>query len=247
MIVSVENTDPILGPAPTATVVPPAPLSAQRATVLGDVRAHAPTRVGDVATRLGLHTNTVREHLEALVELGLLVHHSVGTQPARGRGRPARWYRPAPTADPSVSTRDYAGLATALAGHLARTGATPESDARAAGTAWGRELVPECRAGAPSDDPGRTVLAVLTHLGFDPVDDGPTHGVALRRCPLLDAARRFPAVVCQVHLGIVEGVLAELGAPAGPGPALQPFAEPGACRLYLPTSLPPSRTGGPRP
>ncbi|MGW3483450.1 helix-turn-helix transcriptional regulator [Rhodococcus indonesiensis] len=237
-----ENSDPILGPAPAATTVPPTPLSAQRATVLGDVRAHAPVRVGDVAGRLALHTNTVREHLEALVELGLLVHDSVGPQPARGRGRPARWYRPAPAADPSA--RDYAGLATALAGHLARTSATPESDARAAGTDWGRELVREHRG---SDDPDRTVLTVLTDLGFDPVDDGPLRGVALRRCPLLAAARRFPGVVCQVHLGIVEGVLAELGAPTGPGLDLMPFAEPGACRLFLPAPAAPARSSGRQP
>ncbi|WKK11726.1 transcriptional regulator [Rhodococcus ruber] len=238
-----ENSDPALGPAPPATAEPP-PLSAQRATVLGDVRTHAPVRVGDVAGRLALHTNTVREHLEALVELGLLVHDSVGPQPARGRGRPARWYRPAPAADPSVSARDYAGLATALAGHLARTSATPESDARAAGTDWGRDLVREYRA---SGDPDRTVLTLLAHLGFDPVDDGPLRGVALRRCPLLAAARRFPTVVCQVHLGIVEGVLAELGAPTGPGLDLLPFAEPGACRLFLPTPAAPPRPSGRQP
>ncbi|NGP04887.1 transcriptional regulator [Rhodococcus sp. 14C212] len=223
------------------------PLSAQRVTVLDDVRAHAPTRVGDVAARLALHTNTVREHLEALVDLGLLLHDNVGTQPARGRGRPARWYRPAPAADPSVSARDYAGLATALAGHLARTSTTPESDARAAGTEWGRELVREYRTGSPSDDPDRTVLALLTHLGFDPVDDGPHRGVALRRCPLLAAARRFPAVVCQVHLGIVEGALDELGAPTAPGLDLLPFAEPGACRLFLPASAESPRSSGRQP
>lgn len=227
-----------LGPRPTQTLAGYPPLSRQRLAVLEFVRMHAPVRVSDTATGLELHPNTVREHLEALTHTGLV--DAVTEKPTR-RGRPAALYRPTPT-DPAVPAHDYAGLAGALAGHLARTSTDPEGDARAAGIEWGRELVGEL--GGPSDgestdtaDPRRQVLDILSRLGFGPDAEGtddPSRGIALRTCPLLAAARRYPSVVCQVHLGIVEGVLQELRASTGPGLDLVSFAEPGACRLFLP-------------
>ena len=57
--------------------------------------------------------------------------------------------------------------------------------------------------------------------------------VQLRRCPLLDIARRYPEVVCQVHRGLIEGALTQLGGHDA-GVDLQPFADPDACRLILP-------------
>ncbi|MDI3314281.1 MAG: transcriptional regulator [Mycobacterium sp.] len=214
----------------------PAALSGQRLRVLEYVRAHSPVRVVDVAAGLDLHPNTVREHLDAIAGQGLVER---STASPLGRGRPAAWYQ-ASSADPFVAVRDYAGLATALAGHLARTSTQPERDARAAGIEWGRELADELTH--LDGDPRRAVLEVLARLGFAPDDDtdtpGARGGIALRRCPLLDAARRYPAIICQVHLGIVEGVLERLGARTGPGLDLIPFAEPGACRLFLPYPMP---------
>ncbi|MGV0790947.1 helix-turn-helix transcriptional regulator [Mycolicibacterium sp. XJ1819] len=226
-----ENTAPPLGPAPAASGAGQVPLSGQRLRVLEHVRTHAPARTPDAARALGLHQNTVREHLDALVDLGLVERT---TEAATGRGRPAALYRPS-AADPAVPARDYAGLATALAGHLARNSADPERDARAAGAEWGRELADG--AAGVGGDPRRTVLDVLTRLGFAPDEDDPARGVALRRCPLLDAARRYPSVVCRVHLGIVEGLLESVAAPTGPGLDLIAFAEPGACRLFLPDPI----------
>ncbi|WP_260743867.1 metalloregulator ArsR/SmtB family transcription factor [Mycobacterium sp. SMC-2] len=222
----------VFGPEPAPTLGVPVPLSGQRLRVLEYVRAHSPVRVADAATGLDLHPNTVREHLDAVVDLGLVER---STAAALGRGRPATVYR-ASAADPAVAIRDYAGLATALAGHLARTSAHPERDARAAGIEWGRELIDEhSQAGG---DPRQSVLEALTRLGFAPDDEpetpGAHRGIALRFCPLLDAARRYPTVVCQVHLGIVEGMLERLGAHSVGGLDLIPFAEPGACRLFLP-------------
>ncbi len=207
-------------------------LSGQRLRVLEYVRAHSPVRVAEAAAALDLHANTVREHLDAVAEFGL-VERSVAR--TRGRGRPATLYR-ASAADPAVAIRDYAGLATALAGQLARTSAHPERDARAAGVEWGRELIDE--SSQAGGDARQSVLEALARLGFAPDEDpdAPSahQGIALRRCPLLNAARRYPAIVCQVHLGIVEGMLEQLGAAGVPGLGLIPFAEPGACRLFLP-------------
>lgn len=222
----------VLGPRSTPVLEAPVALSGQRLRVLDYVRAHSPVRVTEVAGALGLHANTVREHLDAVVTLGLVERATARTA---GRGRPATLYRVS-AADPAVAVRDYAGLATALAGQLARTSVQPERDARAAGVEWGRELLDDrSHAGR---DARQTVLEALARLGFAPDDDpgtsGARRGVALRRCPLLDAARRYPTIVCQVHLGIVEGMLQRLGVTDTPGLDLIPFAEPGACRLFLP-------------
>lgn len=220
-----KNSRVELGPPPAPAAATEVALSGQRMRVLAHVRAHGPIRIADAATQLGVHPNTVREHADALVGLGLIDRT---TEAAAGRGRPAALYRPS-HAGPAAG--EYAALATALAGHLARTSANPEKDAREAGAEWGRELID----GAPHTDADvrPTILDSLARLGFDPHDDGTQRGIALRRCPLLDAAKRYPAVVCQVHLGIVEGMLRHLETPTA-GTELVAFAEPGACRLFLP-------------
>lgn len=216
-----------LGPAPTPYSGQVA-LSGARLRVLEHVRTHAPVRITDASADLALHPNTIREHLDALAGLGLVERV---TEAAVGRGRPAALYRPSAT-DPAPSAREYAGLATALAGHLARTSSDPECDAHAAGVEWGRELIEG--SVRVDGDARQSVLDALAGLGFAPDDQGAERGVALRCCPLLSAAHRYPSVVCQVHLGIVEGALERLGGPTGPGLDLIAFAEPGACRLFLP-------------
>jgi len=89
----------------------------------------------------------------------------------------------------------------------------------------------------------RAVVKLLDGLGFDPTADARVGVVKLHRCPLLAAAHQHQEVVCGVHLGIVRGALDEMGADAErtESTALQPFSEPGACRLDL---LPRSPTTG---
>ena len=87
------------------------------------------------------------------------------------------------------------------------------------------------------------VVGLLDRLGFSPEveptrETGSASLVLLRTCPLLDAAKRHPEVVCQVHLGLVAGALeAHDHSPEGLG--LRPFARPGACELDLPPTLVP--------
>lgn len=126
--------------------------------------------------------------------------------------------------------RDYVGLASALARYIASTSQHPREDAIAAGEAWGAEL-----ANAPRHEGGTssaTVISLLDELGFAPDVDGTGRSIALRRCPLLDAVRAAPEVVCGVHLGLARGVLAAKGATPS-SVRLTPFAEVGACRLSV--------------
>ncbi|WP_336708591.1 helix-turn-helix transcriptional regulator [Oerskovia sp. USHLN155] len=264
-----ENTEPLgqagraisprpgYGPPLVRRPVRPARLSRARLAVLDVLASQSePCSVASVATALDQHPNTVREHLEGLVEAGLATSENA---PAQGRGRPARLYSPATESPTTAGAAEYAGLASALAAQIARSSADPVGDALAAGRAWGADLV----AGhePPSGDRGHgpsgegadgaalqatalpdrahvaiaarhEVVALLDRLGFAPQADDDAASVALTRCPLLEAAYRNPEVVCAVHLGLAQGALERLGAPRE-GTSLLPFAEPGACRLRL--------------
>lgn len=210
-----------LGPRPSD--VPPEPSSRARAGVLAALRAvGVPTAAAGVGAVTGLHPNTVREHLEVLVQAGLARRRRAAPQ---GRGRPAWLYSAAHGDLP-----EYAGLARALAEALARTSERPWDDAVAAGRGWGRSLVARTEAGS-GERVRDEVLGLLADLRFAPrtEEDGT---VRLTCCPLLEAARVHPTVVCGVHLGLVRGALEQLGAESA-GARLQPFAEPGSCLLTL--------------
>jgi predicted ArsR family transcriptional regulator len=213
----VKKSGEPLGPLPAEL---PPELPATRATVLA---ALAPDGVAlaEVVRRTRLHANTVREHLDALVAGGQVERRRAAPV---GRGRPAWLYA---AADQQEVGSPYAVLASTLASALATTSATPREDAARAGTAWGRDLV----RGRPGGEPRARVAEVLGRLGFAPQADEGGRVLHLTRCPLLDAARAHPDVVCAVHLGLVRGALAELGTEEAA--ELFPFSEPGACRLEL--------------
>jgi predicted ArsR family transcriptional regulator len=148
----------------------------------------------------------------------------------RGRGRPAWLY----SATAPAGQSEYAGLAATLASAIQRTSSAPRADGIAAGAEWGHGLARD-KGGPPRRGEAaarRQVVALLDDLGFAPEANRAQSKVRLTRCPLLEAAYRYPDVVCGVHLGIVRGALEEYGAD-GAGSELYPFAEPGACRLEL--------------
>lgn len=180
----------------------------------------APLTLAELAEASGLHPNTLRSHLDPLLDSGAVVRTR---EPVSGRGRPAHRYaasgaRPGPAAE-------VTGLAIALAEAVTHASRNPAEEARRAGRGWGRRLAQE---------PGRRpdVREVLDRMGFGPQPD-PTDTSTLRltRCPLLAAARTAPEVVCGVHHGLVEGLLNRTG--AATGVELEPFAEVGACRLRV--------------
>lgn len=217
------------GPLPSTTSRVHEARGRAAAGVLASLEEHdGPLTVVALAERLGQHPNTLREHLDALVAAGLAERSRAV---ASGRGRPAWLYAAVPASEDG--SREYAGLATALAMQLAHTSENPRAEAAAAGQAWGARL-----AGATRPRPGtsaairRGVVDVLDELGFAPEADSRTTTVRLPRCPLLEAAREQPEVVCSVHLGIVRGAMSTWGAEAD-GIQLVPFAEPGACLLHL--------------
>ena len=231
---TVENR----GPSPVRRDDTLAGMSPARARVLEFLQSQPEAVSADrVAGVFGQHVNTVRGHLDQLVSDGLALRHR---REAAGRGRPSWLYASNPLkSEPDSRVREYGALAGALASHLIRTRSTPADEARTAGQEWGRRIASDrgaAPAGIDPDPPAsarREVLGILDELGFAPAATAGSPLVQLRRCPLLDVARRYPEVICQVHLGVVAGALREMGG-TDDGLDLLPFADAGSCRLILP-------------
>lgn len=201
---------PTFGPAPTPTRTMPA-MSTQRREMLDALAAQSePATVDELAAMTGLHANTVRSHLDGLVEDGVVSRNSVRSG---RRGRPSWRYRVVP--ERMSGAPEYVALAMVLADQIAALSDDPPAAARAAGERWSAELP---GAGTTTAH----MVELLDDLGFAPQREGVD--IRLLQCPLLSAARRNPEVVCGVHEGLIRGRLQD-----GEGGRLESFAGPGYC------------------
>src|SRR5690606_25917446 len=138
-----------------------------------------------------------------------------------------------------AGARSYRLLAQILASYLAAQAADPARAAIEAGQEWGRYL-----AGRPPpfhrSDADRAVsqlVGTLDQIGFgqEVVTAGESRRIRLHHCPFREVAAEHGEVVCSVHLGLMRGLLAELGAPVD-AQRLEPFVEPNLCVAYLSTT-----------
>jgi predicted ArsR family transcriptional regulator len=180
-------------------------------------QADRPLSTVEISDKLNLHPSTVRLHLDKLREADLV-------RPAADRhgtvGRPQYLWSvgeqlPALGAEPEA----FRLLAHLLADLSARSGSRP-STALDTGRQSGMDRMAHRSAPerALSARVGReacvqAVLDELTDLGFDPslcagLVDGDTVAISFQRCPFRELAVRYPDLVCQLHRGITEGILA---------------------------------------
>jgi len=186
----------------------------------------------DLADRLGVHANTVRLHLERLRDAGLIDAEAVH----RGTvGRPQHLYFLAAGApglgfDPPA----HALLAGLLATLAERIGADSD-DAADTGHAWGAEAGRRTRSRSCL----RALEAELNRLGFEPAvepGDGPAEGatrIEFLHCPFRELAEAYPELVCNLHRGLCEGVVDQVG-----GGRVQEFAtlyDPEPCHVIVAT------------
>jgi len=223
------------GPRPTP---PPPALSAARERVLRAVAdAAGPVTLADLAERLGGHPNTTRQQLDALAVDGLVDARVLQRET---RGRPPQAFTLTDLGRRALGAHpEYAEMLGAFATYLVRRG-RPGEEAREVGAIWGAEradaVASRLAAGASAPPgPADGLVEVLAMLGFEPERartpaDEPA--VVLRACPLLGLAREHPEVICELHRGLVDGVMRRLGASGGV--ELIPFAEPDGCRVRLP-------------
>lgn len=194
-----------------------------------------PLDVQDVARQVGLHPNTARFHLDALVGCGLAMR---GSRRRDTPGRPRLTYWAAPGSTPA-GRRRYRLLAEMLTGMVAEMVSEPGEAAAAAGREWGRCLTaqpPSFRRLGPRKAVEK-LTAALTNIGFgaetvEAVASGGGYRLRLYQCPFREVAERHREVVCALHLGLVQGVLRQLRAPIT-ADRLLPFAEPGVCLTEL--------------
>lgn len=216
-----------------------------RVRVLETLRRNGASTVPELADAVGLAPNTVRLHLDQLVEASLVTRERA--EPA-GRGRPRQVYTA--VADADVSEGAYRELARLLAETLAQTGAAAQEAALSTGHAWGSELVaqspsadadPDAERSLQNDGPDQLV-ALMDDLGFAPrlSDDG--QAVEMYHCPFHQVAQQHSDVVCGLHLGLMQGALRQLGSPTH-ATRLVPFATPRACRAHLGAGPPAQRVG----
>lgn len=208
-------------------------LGESRAQMLATLRcADTPLTVGAVADRVGLHPNTARFHLDALVEAGLAGRE---TEEREQPGRPRVLYS-ARAEDSGV--RSYRLLAQILSGYLAAAMPRPSEAAIEAGHAWGRYLAERPPPFRRLDTAAAVaqLVRVLDAIGFAPeaVTTGSERQVLLRHCPFREVAEEHAEVACSVHLGLMRGLLGELDAPVA-AERLDPFVEPGLCVAHLVT------------
>ncbi|MDP2293323.1 MAG: helix-turn-helix domain-containing protein [Actinomycetota bacterium] len=178
--------------------------------------ADAPVTAAALAAALGIHHTAVRQHLALLVEAGLVAPHAM---PVEGRGRPRTGYL---VVEPGAPYRELAGmLADAV-----RAGRS----AREAGREAGLRVEPSV------DGPLVTLRDEAARLGFDPelhdpeLHDSELHDVVLRSCPFADLAAEQPDMVCDLHVGLAEGIAERAGGMVVLGISL---ADPhrGGCRI----------------
>jgi predicted ArsR family transcriptional regulator len=206
-----------------------APLGESRARVLDLLRAAGgPLGVQDVAGQTGLHPNTARFHLDALVAAGLATRRA---QPRPAPGRPSIAYQ-VTDADGPAGRRRFRLLAEMLTSMIAGVMPQPGEAAAEAGREWGRYLTepPPPYQSLNADQAIEKLTAALEEIGFAPetLAEGGGYRLRLHQCPFREVAEHHQDVVCALHLGLMQGVLGQLRAPVT-ADRLQPFAEPSIC------------------
>ena len=215
-----------------------------RVAVLQALRAGAGSLdVQAIAEQVGLHTNTVRSHLDQLMEAGLV---ESAVQERTTPGRPRLLFRATATQGAGAEG-SYKVLAEVLASGIRDGEPAPGAVAAKAGRRWGQHLEQQGWASAEPVDSGRAldrIVALLDDVGFapqigepaspttDPGGAGVATVIELHRCPFYDIARGHTEVVCAVHLGLIQGALDHMQAPPLTV-RLEPFVRPDLCLVHM--------------
>jgi predicted ArsR family transcriptional regulator len=187
--------------------------------------------VRELSTRLSLHPNTLRPHLRRLEEAGLVASEA---RKASAVGRPQVLY--SATDREAREGRDFRLLADILAG---LTTAQRQRD-RAADLArdWGAYLVGRSVQKPGARRPAGPDLAVLqealSDAGFDPRfrrRGARSVEITLRECPFQDLLDEHRPLVCAVHRGLLEGMLAASRPPLAMAEFDERADRSTACRL----------------
>jgi len=190
-----------------------------------------PVSVRELSRRLSLHPNTLRPHLRHLERAGLVTRE---IRRGSNVGRPQTLYSIVVTAD-TAEDGDYRLLSEILLG--AMSGKRGRDRATELAREWGGYLATR---GAPKPGvrvpAGRNLAALqeaMARAGFEPRfrrQGRQVVEVTLRDCPFRELVEDHREIVCAVHLGLLEGMLAAVK-PSLEVRQFRPFAERSICRL----------------
>jgi predicted ArsR family transcriptional regulator len=190
-----------------------------------------PVPVRELATRLGLHANTIRPHLRRLADAGLIAVETRRSPSAVGR--PQALYS-AVTRE-GREGRDYRLLADILATLVA--GSRARGRAEELAREWGDFLMARHASPPGARRPGPNLAALrdaMAEAGFDPRFRRRGNGaieIGLRSCPFRDLLEEHRELACTVHRGLLEGML-EGARPRLHLRSFEPLADRGTvCRL----------------
>jgi len=193
-----------------------------------------PLGVKELTDHVGLNHNAVRQHLAILKEAGLI-------QESRERrsapGRPRLLYSLTPEA---AGTWETPGPYTWLAMTLSQA-MEDHCSAREAGRIQGEVLAARLKGLKSIEDgsnkaflPEDLMELEMARFGFRPtrITTGTQVRLVLTHCPFAHVAQFSPDTVCQVHLGMAEGLAKGFGGLEVERLVVRPPGEAG-CRLVL--------------
>jgi len=165
--------------------------------------APGPVGVAELTDFVALNHNAVRQHLAVLRDAGLVLEEVEDrTRP----GRPRLLYRLSPEVAGRWGTPGaYAWLARLLSDAVRRQ-VEPRQVGRQEGRRRGAEL-------AGSGESLDLLEGEMERRGFRPtrLERGRKAEFVLERCPFSEVAGSDPDTVCQLHLGLAEGLAEGLG------------------------------------
>lgn len=162
-----------------------------------------PVGVAELTDHVQLNHNAVRQHLAVLKDAGLVVEE---VEDRARPGRPRLLYQLHPEASGRWGTAGpYPWLATLLASAVRRN-----QDPRQAGHEEGHRRAAELSGTGDAMD---LLEREMEHRGFRPTkaEKGRRVEFVLGRCPFAEVAESEPGTVCQLHLGLAEGLTEGLG------------------------------------
>lgn len=170
--------------------------------------------IGELCESTGLHANTVREHLQRLIDGGYVIP---SIEHRTTRGRPRTLYSAA-TGAPEASSpvaRDKVAEAARRGDMIRRVLDFEESE-------LGRDATYQLDA----------LIDHLEESGFEPVIDEGELTVELTPCPHVASRPEHRPILCQVHLGLMQGVLTQAGGPLA-ADCVRAAARPEECTIQL--------------
>ncbi|MFD4959136.1 winged helix-turn-helix transcriptional regulator [Microbacterium sp. NPDC058389] len=191
--------------------------SYSRVEIMRLLQARPQRAIPELVEATGLHANTVREHVQRLIDAGYVIAE---TERRTTRGRPRVLYSAA-TGDHDASSPVAVRRAEAAArrGDLMRR--LYGSDAEPGAEAMGTDALHQLDA----------LVEDLGDAGFDPIVDERDLTVDLTPCPHAPSGTQR-GVLCGVHIGLMDAVLAQAGGPLRVE-GIAPSCDPTQCVVQL--------------